>query len=208
MDKKQEILKAAFDIFSQKGYQLSVAEIAASVNIKTPSLYSHFGSKDEIIEQVIRHEIDRFYSQLSRTMSETGSECEQTMKAIFCFVIDYFSKENRLRFWRAIPHIPNPKLKRICTDLIMHNDGVFHEVMQDCFSAGKARGEIRPEVLPGALRLYLCMIQGVLDGILMPSKGVAERRAALEIFDAYWDGISQKPDRPKNRTKETSDHGL
>ena len=46
MDKKQEILMAAFDIFCEKGYHLSVAELAGAVKIKTPSLYSHFASKD------------------------------------------------------------------------------------------------------------------------------------------------------------------
>ena len=36
MDKKQEILMAAFDIFCEKGYHLSVAELAGAVKIKTP----------------------------------------------------------------------------------------------------------------------------------------------------------------------------
>lgn len=63
MDKKQEILMAAFDIFCKKGYWLTVAELAGAVKIKTPSLYSHFASKDEIIELVVRDEIERYYWQ-------------------------------------------------------------------------------------------------------------------------------------------------
>ena len=61
IDKKQEILDAAFEIFSEKGYHLSLSELAGAEKIKTPSLYSHFASKDEIIELVVRDEIQIYY---------------------------------------------------------------------------------------------------------------------------------------------------
>ena len=80
MDKKQEILMAAFDIFCEKGYHLSVAELAGAVKIKTPSLYSHFASKDEIIELVVRDEIERYYAYLHKWMLKIeGLYCKEAM---------------------------------------------------------------------------------------------------------------------------------
>lgn len=167
MDKKHEILNAAFDIFSEKGYHMSVAELAKAVNIKTPSLYSHFESKDEIIELVVRDEIERYYSFLKGKMLEVSSfSCKEAMKSLYGSVIDYFSKDKRLRFWRAVPFIQNQQLKSISTQLIVDNDRNFKQQMEQCFSRGQSDGEIRQDVSPGALRLYLCMIQGVLDGML------------------------------------------
>ena len=190
MDKKHEILNAAFDIFSEKGYHLSVAELAKAVNIKTPSLYSHFESKDEIIELVVRDEIERYYSFLKGKMLEVSSfSCKEAMKSLYGSVIDYFSKDKRLRFWRAVPFIQNQQLKSISTQLIVDNDRNFKQQMEQCFSKGQSNGEIRPDVSPGALRLYLCMIQGVLDGMLLYPKELVNISDADELFEAYWDGI-------------------
>lgn len=190
MDKKHEILKAAFDIFCEKGYNLTVSELAGAVNIKTPSLYSHFASKDEIIELVIRDEIQRYYSCLTAKMLEVSSlSCKEAMKSLYGYVIDYFSKDKRLRFWRAVPFIQNQQLNSISSQLIVDNDRIFKQQMEQCFSKGQANGEIRPDVSPGALRLYLCMIQGVLDGMLLYPKELVNISDADELFEAYWDGI-------------------
>ncbi|NLC44219.1 MAG: TetR/AcrR family transcriptional regulator, partial [Clostridiales bacterium] len=133
MDKKHEILKAAFDIFCEKGYHLSVSELAGAVSIKTPSLYSHFASKDEIIELVIRDEIQRYYSCLTAKMLEVSSlSCKEAMKSLYGYVIDYFSKDKRLRFWRAVPFIQNQQLKSISTQLIVDNDRNFKQQMEQC----------------------------------------------------------------------------
>jgi len=190
VDKKHEILKAAFDIFCEKGYHLSVSELADAVNIKTPSLYSHFANKDEIIELVIRDEIQRYYSCLTDKMLEASNlSCKEAMKILYVYVIDYFSKDKRLRFWRALPFIQNQQLNSISAQLIADNDRIFKQQMEQCFSKGLDNGEIRPDVSPGALRLYLCMIQGVLDGMLLYPKELVNISDADELFEAYWDGI-------------------
>ena len=90
MDKKQEILMAAFDIFCEKGYHLSVAELAGAVKIKTPSLYSHFASKDEIIELVVRDEIERYYAYLHEWMLKIeGLYCKEAMKNLYNLVFGF-----------------------------------------------------------------------------------------------------------------------
>lgn len=190
MDKKHEILKAAFDIFCERGYHLSVAELARAVKLKTPSLYSHFESKDEIIELVIRDEIQRYYSCLTeKILGVKNLSCRDAMKSLYVYVIDYFSEDNRLRFWRAIPFIQNQQLKNISAQLIEDNDRVFKRQIQQCFSTGQSKGEIRQDVSPGALRLYFCMIQGVLDGMLLYPKELDNISDVDELFEAYWDGI-------------------
>ena len=54
MDKggtKREILDAALELFSVQGYgATSVSQIADAVGIRKASLYSHFSSKQEILD--------------------------------------------------------------------------------------------------------------------------------------------------------------
>ena len=57
MDKgntRDEILNVALDLFSVNGYEAtSISQIADAVGIRKASLYSHFGSKQEILDNVV-----------------------------------------------------------------------------------------------------------------------------------------------------------
>ena len=50
------------------------------------------------------------------------------------------------------------------------------------------------EASDGALYLYLAMIQGVLDGMLLFPKNVAASALAAGVFDAYWAGVRMPPE--------------
>ena len=51
---KQEILEAALNLFSVQGYEAtSISQIADAVGIRKASMYSHFGSKQEILDALV-----------------------------------------------------------------------------------------------------------------------------------------------------------
>ena len=53
-DTKQRILDKALDLFSKEGYDaVSVGQIAAAVDIKAPSIYNHFPSKQAIFDAIV-----------------------------------------------------------------------------------------------------------------------------------------------------------
>ena len=58
---RQDILEASLDLFSTQGYEAtSVAQIAEAVGIRKASLYSHFASKQEILDSLIRVVLERY----------------------------------------------------------------------------------------------------------------------------------------------------
>ena len=58
---KQEILQAALDLFSVQGYEAtSISQLAEAVGIRKASLYSHFASKQEILDSLIRVVLERY----------------------------------------------------------------------------------------------------------------------------------------------------
>ncbi len=53
---REKIFEASLDLFAQKGFDaVSMREIAEAVGIKKASLYSHFSSKDELLEKLIEY---------------------------------------------------------------------------------------------------------------------------------------------------------
>lgn len=58
---KQKILNAALDLFSTQGYEAtSMLQIAESVGIKKASLYSHFESKQEILDLLVKCILEKY----------------------------------------------------------------------------------------------------------------------------------------------------
>ena len=191
LDKKQEIIEAAFELFSVKGDHLSVAELARAVGIKTPSLYRHFEGKDQIMEIMIRQEIQRYYECLEQEilLAEKLS-CKEAMQRLFDFAMEYFGENKRLRFWRTMPLISNEEHKSIFRDLIVDQDNQYMQRIKRCFQKGIDNGEISADVSESALNLYFTMIQGVLDMMLLHPKKPNKNGFASKMFEAYWKGIS------------------
>lgn len=53
-DTKERILQEALRLFSERGYEaVGMDEIAAAVGIKTPSIYSHFKGKQDLVDRLI-----------------------------------------------------------------------------------------------------------------------------------------------------------
>ena len=72
MNTKEKILTAALELFSVRGYEdTSVADIAKTVGIKAPSLYKHYGSKQEIFTAILR-KIDEQYRQQASMLQLDG----------------------------------------------------------------------------------------------------------------------------------------
>lgn len=58
---KQEILTAALDLFSTQGFEAtSVSQIADAVGIRKASLYSHFASKQDILEALVAQVLEQY----------------------------------------------------------------------------------------------------------------------------------------------------
>lgn len=58
---KQEIMEAALDLFSVQGYEAtSVSQIAEAVGIRKASMYSHFASKQEILDALVQEVMEQY----------------------------------------------------------------------------------------------------------------------------------------------------
>lgn len=190
LDKKQEIIEAAFELFSIKGDHLSVSELARAVGIKTPSLYSHFESKDQIMEIMIRQEIQRYYECLEQEILVAEKlSCKEAMQRLFDFAMEYFGENKRLRVWRTMPLISNEEHKSIFRELIEDQDKLYIQRMRKCFQKGLDNGEICADASESALHLYFTMIQGVLDIMLLRPIHPNINGFASKVFEAYWNGI-------------------
>ena len=140
---------------------------------------------------MIHEEIYRYYRLLDDKIIEIEPmNIKDAMKNLFVFFMDYFSEYKRLRFWRTIPLIPNDQLRNTSSRLIKEKDSQYKQKLLAFFMKGVYDGELKPDVTASTLHLYLCMIQGVLDAMLLYPNDYQDNIFAEEVFEAYWEGIS------------------
>ncbi len=61
---KAKILKISIELFAEQGYEnVTVREIAAKVGIKGSSIYNHFSSKENILEEILEYHKTRLAQQ-------------------------------------------------------------------------------------------------------------------------------------------------
>ncbi len=79
---KERIIQVAIDMIAEEGFQnITIRKIAARASVNVAAVNYHFGSKDALINEALRHVTD----QLKNTFEDfkTGNEDEETKLSTF-----------------------------------------------------------------------------------------------------------------------------
>ncbi|MEV5543337.1 TetR/AcrR family transcriptional regulator [Saccharopolyspora shandongensis] len=75
IDKRQAILDAAMRVFAREGYaQAGVDAIAAEAGVAKPTVYNHFGDKENLFRQAIAADADRALARNMEVVDQLRSE--------------------------------------------------------------------------------------------------------------------------------------
>jgi AcrR family transcriptional regulator len=192
MDRKEEILEIAFRLFAEKGYQVSMSDIAEKVGIKTPSLYSHFKNKDEIIFLMIEKLVGELFDLMRRTLEASkDSGCGEALKNVF-FTSIKFNDYDRLRVYRRLPFIEKEDLRNRCIGIMREKETDFIQSLIQVIQTGIQNGEILEVADNGIIMLFMSMLQGNLDGKLL-YKGFTNVDEFVEkSWACFWNGIRKR----------------
>jgi AcrR family transcriptional regulator len=107
LNTREKILETAMNMFAEKGYNdVSVRDITRAVGIKESSLYNHFVSKQQILDEIFDYLLERFES-----MSIPGEEAarliekadpEGFMEICFMNFRMYFGDPKLIKIWRIL----------------------------------------------------------------------------------------------------------
>ena len=106
--RKQDILEAALNLACEKGLgSISMSQIAERVHLKKSSLYSHFRSKDELIECMYEYFRDKAKAERGSTDTDyallfEGRSFREILTAAVCNYKEVNSRPDLNRFYRLI----------------------------------------------------------------------------------------------------------
>ena len=164
MTTKQKILNEALTLFAEKGYSaVYVGEIADAVGIKTPSLYKHYKSKQDIFNscvEVFAERMENIRNNMQLPGSKTASFSYETIaeehlievaNALFMFSLQD-NVAAKFRKMLMIERYHNPEINRLFEDFFIIR-AIDHEkeIFSKLIDAKVIKGE-NPHII--ALRFY------------------------------------------------------
>ena len=170
---KQEIIEAALDLFSVQGFEAtSVSQIADAVGIRKASLYSHFESKQAILDALVQEVLEQYEKQsiFVRTNWEIDAcSLPQTSDAVVSMIkeqIRYIIHDSYIRKARKMlvieqfrnQEIAKLQTKQNYTDIMRY----FEELMKYLIQNG-ALAEEDPEIMAAQLCLPISIWINLCD---------------------------------------------
>src|SRR5580704_715019 len=134
---RERILEVAKAAFTRQGANASLEEIAKQAGVGAGTLYRHFPTRDELIEGVYRHEVEKLAAAATR-FAESMSPLE-ALRAWMLLLVDYI----------AAKHIIAPALNTIVGGPSRLYEG-SHSTIRDAIDAlvkrAKKSGDLRKDL--------------------------------------------------------------
>ena len=203
---KREILEASLELFSVQGYEAtSIAQIAAAVGIRKASMYSHFASKQEILDALVQAGLAQYnaraifaradWDDLAFLKDKQALTPDAVLQMILGQVkyILHDPQISRSRKMLTIEQFQNPELKALqtkqnYTDVLRYFTGLIRFLMRQ----GKLAG-CDPEImaaqlcLPVSVWINLCDREPEREGEVL---GLIERHVR-QFYRLYAPGARE-----------------
>ena len=111
----ESVLDAALTLFAERGYHgTAVSQIAAALGVRTPSLYNHMTSKQELLETVVRRTLDNVHAEFDDAVSGHDAPVDQLRAAVRVYALRHAThRREALVVNRDTTSLPDPARSRM-----------------------------------------------------------------------------------------------
>jgi len=184
----ERILSTALDLFAVKGYDATaVREICEAAGITKPTLYHFFGSKDGVLQALVRTGFLQYRAMVDAALATPGT-FRQRAQVLARSVFD--SASHKPRFWRFMHSViwapPGTALPQTesCTQFY---DGVV-EAMALAAKEAIRQGELAPGPTDTRMLVLMGAISEAATGYVIAGKPELTPELADELIDVIFDG--------------------
>jgi AcrR family transcriptional regulator len=109
------VLDAALTLFAERGYQgTAVSQIAASLGIRTPSLYNHMRSKQDLLEAIVGRTVEAVMADFATAVGELSDPAERLRRAVRVYALRHAThRREALVVNRDVASLPVPARDRM-----------------------------------------------------------------------------------------------
>ena len=134
------VLDAALTVFAERGYHgTAVSQVAAALGIRTPSLYNHMRSKQQLLETIVGRTLDDVLTDFESAVGDVTDPVERLRRAVRVYALRHAThRREALVVNRDTTSLPEPALSRMRERRRDHERAV-RAVIGDGIAAGAFR---------------------------------------------------------------------
>ena len=188
------IKQAALRLFSAQGYEgTPLSAIAKEVGIKTPSLYAHFASKEQLFFAVYEDVLDEHAERLEALIESVRSEpLERKLYRILSETCrNYLLDEEKAAFIKRSMLFPPARLEGELQSRFLQAESKQSAFLREIFEDGVRDGTLKQKDVDDLLSVYYCLLDGSF--VQMFYYGPQHFHERLQsIWAIYWEGIANE----------------
>lgn len=189
----KKIKSSALRLFSQNSYDaVPLSEIAKEVGIKTPSLYAHFKSKEELFLAVYDDCLAEHASRVRLLTDKlAGLGTEQKLRTILLDVCrTYLLSEEFATFLKRTMLFPPNALQEVLRERFAASEEQLTGLLRKIFEEGIASGVLRRERPEDLIASFYCLLDGSFLQQFYYRPDDWEHRLKA-VWGIYWKGIAE-----------------
>lgn len=189
---EEEIKNVALLYISKYSYEtIALKEIAQTIGIKTPSIYAHFESKEQIFMYALKDARKKEREKLmSLVLSFRTKEVEEVLQNFFY----YYTDAKNIVFWKIIlkqslTNLPNRLLKMLKEEFTeFERDISVH--LEEFYRIGQETGWIQRKDVEQMISLFFTLVDGLLVEQKLYNEEIYNKRRD-NIWEIYKQVITQ-----------------
>lgn len=191
-DKKERILSAALQVFSNQGYySTNVSDIANVAEVSQGTIYNYFESKEQIMLEVFKKWEETFFSQSQVEALQSAQSAKEALQAFGSHVAEIFEQTKeflpiQIELWSQVNH--NSVIKSGFKKIFSKQRELIASLLLKGIQEGEFR-KLNPEMVA---TLLISVFDGLIMQYLCDPKKVSWKTLILEWNQIVLEGIVKK----------------
>lgn len=185
---KEDIRKAAWDLFSQFGVdKVSMMDIARKAGVSQATIYNNFESKDALVREFVSTAVEQLVNRVQDVLTQE-QQFREKMVAFVQFISEMMvngrpSAAESAVFASSIDLQNDPEIKKIRLEAQER----MIKLMLGLIQEGKQQGQVNPDLSDEALSIYFVGFMDVFSNPKLQSQfyhhpGLVQELGALMVF--------------------------
>jgi AcrR family transcriptional regulator len=192
-EKRLEILKAAIDLFSERGFErTTVDEIASRANVGKGTIYLYFENKEKIFIAILESGIQAIIDRMDEILNESG-DFQQRFEAMLKEHLQ-FAEDHREFYQVLLKERLNMKLigDKDAQDRLMEKHQKTHQQLSQFMQIGIDQNQLRK----GDPNIFAFVFSGILSHFCFHWLTEKEKGSLVDqvpvILDFFYNGVGRK----------------
>jgi AcrR family transcriptional regulator len=191
--RREELLEAALQEFSSRGYYLTQMEhVAARAGVSKALVYQHFPSKEELFAAVTQQVVAGFMKRVPGVLSK-ADDALGAWRGVVRLLCDLVSE--RPAAWALVArHLDNPELGTSLRRLREQVIEVFAAVIASYYDPDPTASPLSEEEVLAQSRLTVPLLMGALQGLMswwLEHPEVPRVKVEAKAVDVGWLGLDR-----------------